>query len=39
MDEIQRLTALIVAARIGLAISGLVLIVVGARLTWDRWLG
>lgn len=39
MEELQRLTAMIMAARIGLLISGLVLIVIGARLTWDRWLG
>lgn len=39
MGELQRIEAMITAARIGLAVSGLVLVVVTARVVWDRVLG
>lgn len=39
MEELQRIEAMITAARIGLVVSGLVLVVVTARVVWDRVLG
>lgn len=39
MEELQRIEAMITAARIGLVLSGLVLVVVTARVVWDRVIG
>lgn len=39
MNDLQQLTALIAATRIALAVSLLALVVVTARVVWDRILG
>lgn len=39
MEELQQIEAMITAARIGLVLSGLVLVVVTARVVWDRVIG
>jgi len=39
VNDLQQITALIAATRIALAITVLALLVVGARVMWDRILG
>lgn len=39
MNDLQQITVLIAANRIALAISVLALVVVTARMLWDRMLG
>lgn len=38
MDDLQRVQALITACRIALVINALALVVIGARVVWDRIL-